>query len=600
MNSDRNTKQIFDEKLAKADAELENLAQSSQKLSSFRLVAFIAIIILASLSSFGGYMSFWWTALPLGLFVFAILRHDKILRKEEQQKWIKEFYEDGIKRLTNQWQGNGIHEADFSDENHLYSRDLDIFGKGSLFELICTAQTASGERQLARWLMAPSKRNEIDARQKAVQELTEELQLREDIAVAARRMRSLLNPARLNEWALCAPQISERRFFWFRILFFLLGAAAIAAIVSCFFTDFGLAILAGVGIVEWIIGRILKPQLSPVLLGVEGPRRQLKVMSDILARYEKQSVESPLLKELKAGLFVHEVPASKATSHLGHLVDWLDQSRNQVFAPVAFLLMWSGHFALSIEKWRLEFGRHIPEWLEASGNLEALCSLAGFAFEHPHYAWPNIVDGSPRFEGTALGHPLLSEEECVCNSISLSEAPQLWLVSGSNMSGKSTFLRIVGINAVLAMAGGPVFGTSLTLTPFAIGSTIRVLDSLQKGRSKFYAEISTLKQIVELTQGEYPLLFLLDEIFHGTNSHDRTIGARAVISELVARGALGLVTTHDLALTKMADELGDNARNVHFDDMVKDGLLSFDYTLKEGPVTRSNALELMRSVGLNV
>jgi len=292
--------------------------------------------------------------------------------------------------------------------------------------------------------------------------------------------------------------------------------------------------------------------------------------------------------------------ASLRVAGLGRLVDRLDWSKNQFFAPFAFLLMWRGHGALALETWRHENGSRIGPWLDAAGRLEALCSLAGFAFEHPDYAFPTMTEGSPRMAGRAVGHPLLPRSSCVRNDVQLGDGLQVHIVSGSNMSGKSTWLRTIGINAVLAMAGAPVCAESLSMTPFAIGSTIRILDSLQKGTSRFYAEIRTLKEIVELSKGSCPLLFLLDEIFHGTNSHDRRIGAEAIIRELVRAGAVGLVTTHDLALAKMVDTMDGRGRNVHFEDSVEEGLLHFDYRLKDGPVTRSNAIELMRSVGLHV
>ncbi|MBN2714274.1 MAG: DNA mismatch repair protein MutS [Deltaproteobacteria bacterium] len=593
-------KSIYQDKINAADAKLKSLADQSKRLSTLRLVIFIVIAVVALMSLFGNYFSLWWVLVPVIAFIAVAVRHDSLIKAEARHQWVREFHADGIRRLAGEWVGSGIQRTDYVDDTHLFARDLDIFGEGSLFELMCTAQTASGEHQLANWLTSPATRETILARQQAVRELADDIQLREDISVAARRMRSLLSPSRLNEWALAASTMTDNQIRRYRVLFFSLGALAILAVISCFFTDFGLAILAGIGILEWIVGRVLRPALAPVLQGVEGPRRQLKVMSDILARFETQNVQAPLLSELKSSLFVHAHPASQATSQLGRLVDWLDQAKNQIFAPVAFLLMWNGHFALSIEKWRFEYGKHIPEWLDTVGKLEALCALGGFAFEHPDYCWPTISEGEPVYDGHALGHPLLPTTECIKNSISLSSTPRVWVVSGSNMSGKSTFLRVVGINAVLAMSGAPVFASALKMTPFAIGSTIRVLDSLQKGKSRFYAEISTLKKIVEQMDGEFPLLFLLDEIFHGTNSHDRTIGATAVIKELVEKGALGLVTTHDLALTKTADDLGERARNVHFDDMVLDGRLHFDYLLKDGPVTHSNALELMRSVGLNV
>jgi DNA mismatch repair ATPase MutS len=228
--------------------------------------------------------------------------------------------------------------------------------------------------------------------------------------------------------------------------------------------------------------------------------------------------------------------------------------------------------------------------------------LAGYAYEHPADPFPELVpeDEGPVFEGQEMGHPLLPESSFIRNSVGLGQTLRVYVVSGSNMSGKSTLLRTVGINLVMALAGAPVRARALRLSPLALGATLRVQDSLRDGSSRFYAEVSRLRQLSDMAKAEPPLLFLLDEIFHGTNSHDRLIGAEAVIRSLVDAGAIGLVTTHDLALAKAADALGERARNVHFADEIVDGKLHFDYRMHPGVVQKSNALELMRSVGLEV
>jgi DNA mismatch repair ATPase MutS len=228
-------------------------------------------------------------------------------------------------------------------------------------------------------------------------------------------------------------------------------------------------------------------------------------------------------------------------------------------------------------------------------------SLAGYSYEHPRDPLPQLAEVSGGwFEAEALGHPLMPDEQCVRNDVRLGGDLRLLIVSGSNMSGKSTLLRAVGLNAVLAWAGAPVRAARLRISPLAVGASIRVLDSLQDGRSRFYAEITRLRQIVGLADGSRTVLFLLDELLSGTNSHDRKIGAAAIIRMLVERGALGLITTHDLALAGIAEELPGAAVNVHFADALEDGRLHFDYRLREGVVERSNALDLMRSVGLEV
>jgi len=230
----------------------------------------------------------------------------------------------------------------------------------------------------------------------------------------------------------------------------------------------------------------------------------------------------------------------------------------------------------------------------------ALCSLASHAFEHPGDTFPEFVEEHGCLEAEGIGHPLIPEDKLVTNDVRLGRGPRLLVVSGSNMSGKSTLLRTLGISAVLAQAGAPVRARKLTLSPLAVGASIRVTDSLQTGVSRFYAEILRLRQILDLTTGPLTVLFLIDEFLHGTNSHDRRIGAEALARGLVERGAMGLITTHDLALADIAGVLGERAANVHFEDRVEDGRILFDYALRSGVVRKSNAIELMRSVGLEI
>jgi DNA mismatch repair ATPase MutS len=255
---------------------------------------------------------------------------------------------------------------------------------------------------------------------------------------------------------------------------------------------------------------------------------------------------------------------------------------------------------MSIELWRQHSGPAVARWLAAIGEIEALSSIAGYAFEHPDDPFPELVDDGAYFDAEQLGHPLIPRTQNVRTDLLLGSKPTVLIVSGSNMSGKSTLLRSVGTNTVLALAGAPVRARRLRLSPLQVGASIRIQDSLQAGASRFYAEITRLHQIVDLTKGPLRVLFLLDEILHGTNSHDRLIGAEGVVRGLVQRGAIGLVTTHDLALTKIVDELRDRAANVHFEDHLEAGKMTFDYILRPGVLQKSNALELMRSVGLEI
>jgi DNA mismatch repair ATPase MutS len=320
----------------------------------------------------------------------------------------------------------------------------------------------------------------------------------------------------------------------------------------------------------------------------------------VLEKLERESFSAALLNELHSRLQSGGMQPSRRIAGLNRLITLLDSRRNQLFAPLAAIMLWGTQMAFAIEVWRRKHGHAVPRWLSAVGEMEALCSLAGYAYEHPSDPFPEIDEGEVSFHGEKLGHPLLSEERCVRNDVYLESGLRILVVSGSNMSGKSTLLRTVGINSVLALAGGTVRAERLRLSPVSVGASIRITDSLQAGSSRFYAEITRLRQLVDLTGGPRPLLFLLDELLHGTNSHDRRIGAEAVIRSLAARGAIGLLTTHDLALSHIADVLAPNAANVHFEDHIQNGKIAFDYRLRPGIVERSNALELMRSVGLDV
>ncbi len=349
-------------------------------------------------------------------------------------------------------------------------------------------------------------------------------------------------------------------------------------------------------------GFFLGSRTLHVATAVNSPSHDLGLLAKLLQRVELEPFRAPLLQNLQARLTAgHQLKASAEIAFLGRLVARLDWQRNLVFAPIAMALLWSAQVAMAIERWRKVSGRHIREWIDTAGEFEALCSLAGYSYEHPSDIFPQLSsDPGGCFEAIAIAHPLMPAAHAIPNDVKLGGDTRLWIVSGSNMSGKSTLLRTVGINTVLAWAGAPVRARSLKISPLSLGASIRVQDSLQDGRSRFYAEITRLREVVALSSGPRPLLFLLDELLSGTNSHDRQAGASAIVRALIDRGAMGLITTHDLALAHIADALPGRAANVHFADTLENGELHFDYRLQPGVVERSNALDLMRSVGLEV
>jgi hypothetical protein len=383
-------------------------------------------------------------------------------------------------------------------------------------------------------------------------------------------------------------------------------------------TTFLLGLMGGAGALLLLSGQVPAGLglLLPVVL-LSGPARksvegldtglaqradELKVVSAILAVLERERFETPLLAELRRSLESAGVPASTLIRRFARLVGWYESRKNFFYGILTAPLLMATQFALAISVWRGKHGGAVAGWLRTVGTMEALASLAAWHYEHPQLPFPTLVpDGEgPLLEGEEVGHPLIPAARRVANDVRLDRGRRLLLVSGSNMSGKSTYLRTVGVNVVLALAGAPVCARRLRLSHLDLGATLRVNDSLQGGQSRFFAEITRIKQIVALAARSPLTLGLLDEILQGTNSHDRLLGAKGVVKTLLDSGALAIVTTHDLALARLADELAPLATNVHFEDRIEDGKLIFDYKMRDGVVTRTNALDLMRLVGLRV
>jgi hypothetical protein len=571
-------------------------ARREERISRARLaVALAAAALIGWLAFGGGRLSSWWLVAPAAAFAILLAVHRRVRRRRLRAERGVAYYRRGIARLDGQWAGTGRTGARFADPHHPYAGDLDVFGEGSLYELLCEARTSMGEATLAAWLLAPSQPEAVRARQGAVQALTPRLDLREDLAVLGEEVAATVRPDALVSIATASARPPSVRLR--------LGAASVTgvtlAIVGLWAIGWAPPILVVVallaqGVVDWR----LRARVQAADQAVAGHGPDLELLAVVLERFERESGASPLLERLQADLITDGQRPSQAVRKLRVWVDLLDSRRNQFFAPLALASMWGVHCALAIEAWRDRHGPSVGKWLAAVGQLEALCSLAGYAWEHPADPYPTLEEGEARFEAEALGHPLIAEDRCVRNDVALGGDTSVLMVSGSNMSGKSTLLRAVGTNAVLAQAGAPVRASRLRLSPLTLGATLGIRDSLQEGTSRFYAELVRLRDIVRIAAGPVPLLFLLDEILHGTNSHDRRLGAAAVVRGLVERGAIGLVTTHDLALSEVVDDPAVRAVNVHFEDQLVDGQMVFDYRMRPGVVRTSNALALMRTLGL--
>ncbi|MBX6313322.1 MAG: DNA mismatch repair protein MutS [Isosphaeraceae bacterium] len=583
-------------RLAEARAIEARESRRDRALADARLAVFLATVGLIWLI-YRYQMTPWWLLVPLAGFAGLVVVHGRVARAWSRVRRAAEYYEGGRGGGDERWAGRGEPGTRYLDEAHPYAADLDLFGKGSLYERLCTARTRAGQDVLAAWLLAPAAPEEVQARQEAVAELRPRLDLREDLALLGEEVRVGLHPEALVAWGAAAPVLDSPGE---RALALLLAVVAAASLVGWLGFGIGRTVFVLTLAVEIVFALRLRGRVRWVVGALEEKASELALLGELLGRLERERFATERLRRLRALL---EAAGAAPSRRIGALARWagrLEMSRNQLFLPIALILLWDAQIAFAVERWRRAHGSAIARWMAAVGEIEALSALAGYAYENPDDPFPKVEPGPACFEGEGLGHPLLPLAVLVRNDVRLAGELRMLVVSGSNMSGKSTLLRTVGVNAVLALAGAPVRATRLRLSTLAVGATLRIQDSLQQGRSRFYAEITRVRQLVDQARSSPPLLFLLDEIFNGTNSHDRRVGAEAVVRRLIDLGAIGLVTTHDLALTEIADRLAPRAANVHFEDRLEDGQMIFDYRMRPGVVTHSNALALMRAVGLEV
>jgi hypothetical protein len=571
-----------------------------RRFGNVRLLVVIATLVAAWFSFHRDAFSPWWLLLALLLFLVIAILHAEVLRKRSSTERAVEFYRNGLARIEDRWVGTGQTGDRIDAHSSLYAADLDLFGQASLFELLSLARTRMGEDTLATWLLSPSPLAEIKQRHAAIGELRDHLDLREDIAVLGPTpgdaLKVGIHPAALTQWAEAPNQLTRP---WLRWLSLALAIAAVATAVVWAALATKTPFFAVI-IVETIITAALRKQTSAVLEATSHALDDLQLLSSLLARLEREQFETPRLLALKAELSSHHVAGSQAIARLRTIVEYIHSLENPIMRALNIPLMYGVQVGYAAENWRRAHGAAVRSWLKAAGEAEALLSLSGYSYEHPDDPFPEFVEGSPCFLAEQLGHPLIPNVKCVRNDVSVCGETRVLLISGSNMSGKSTLMRAVGINTVLAMAGAPVRALRLQLTPLQIGASILINDSLQEGSSRFYAEITRLRQICDLAEKHSPVLFLLDELLQGTNSKDRLIGAEGVVRTLLASGAIGLISTHDLALTNLGERGDHRLHNVHLQDEIEDSKMKFDFKLHDGVVTRSNGVELMRLIGLKV
>ncbi|WP_223756333.1 DNA mismatch repair protein MutS [Myxococcus sp. RHSTA-1-4] len=591
----------YTERHAAAQADLAALDRVSARYANLRTVAFLAAAGIAGFTFVGRLPKVWWwgAAAVLGVYGLLAVLHHQVFRREARARLYVLLNERGLARLGRGWHEFTERGERFLSGGHLYTPDLDVFGQGSLFQLMNETATRAGEERLAAWLSAPASVAEVEARQGAARELAPRVDFRQDLCVDSRVVaKEKADPALFIQWVEAGPSLNSIR--WARpvavvlplvtLALYVLGETGVLPDSSVWA---GLAAQLGVAV-------ITRRTLKAMDEGVEVGERGFVRYAPLFERVEGQRFEHPLLRQLQSGLQrPGEKPVSAHFARFSRLFSFIEFKRHQFHPVVHWLTLWDIHAMFALERWRAAHGKDVRRWFEALAELEALSCVAGLAHDRPEFAWPELEAQGPRVEATALGHPLLDAP--VPNDVALPGPRHALLITGSNMSGKTTLMRALGCNVVLALAGAPVCAKTFRLSPLQVLTSMRVKDSLERGVSYFYAEVQRIKAVLDAAQAaKGQALFLLDEILLGTNTRERQIASREVLRLLLGTGACGAVTTHDLSLAALADEPGAHVVNVHFRDHLEDGKMVFDYKLRQGVVDTTNALRVLRLAGVPV
>lgn len=605
----------------KAKQELNKVQQQIYRIGTLRLLLFLAgvtgIIYFWSES--------WWVLAGIALFtllpfILLIKYHNRLFyRKDYLEKQI-EINEQELAALN--YDTSCFEDGEeFVDPAHLYTYDLDVFGPHSLFQYINRTCTQLGKTRLATWLNAHlEKKEEILKRQEAVHELVPELKFRQHFRILGLLHKGkIADETELKTWATTPSVFSTQRFL--RILPTLITGINVACIASIIIgilpaSIYGIIWTCFVVASFSFTGRVTKIQ------AIYGKKLQILATYAILLRLiEEQPMKSALLQEIKEDIGGEKRKASHSIRQLNKLMDELDQRNNAfMYAVLNGFFFWELRQIIRIEIWKEQYAKDLPRWLTAIGQMDALNSLATFAYNHPDYAYPTLLDKSdlhakpfPRMDNDdsihstsfllraeALGHPLMNREQCVRNGIDIEKRPFFIIITGANMAGKSTYLRTVGVNYLLACIGTPVCASQMELYPARLITSLRTSDSLNDNESYFFAELKRLKLIIDKLQAGEELFIILDEILKGTNSMDKQKGSFALIKQFMALKANGIIATHDLLLGTLIELYPEDIRNFCFEADITDNELTFSYRLRPGIAQNMNACFLMKKMGIAV
>lgn len=589
----------YESQVVKLGSELKKLESRRSSFAWLRLGS-IAAIILAFYLLWQAGIAFVILAAVILLIVFARLVYADIRNHEKIHftKTLIRLYQDEIAALKGAFPFDD--GKDFIQKEHLYTSDLDIFGERSLFQYLNRTSSDAGAENLAAYLNHKASLEEIKLRQESVVELaTDPGWLKKIHAFGILNRFTRTSENRLKNWIATPPSfLPFKSWSWLR---YLLPALSVAMTV--------LYITGAVNLITWLIVLLIMATVvwqidkvvAPIHRQLDEIASQLGSISLSLEMIEQRFFQSQLLKDMREGLLANHSKASSDIRKIKKILDRLDLRYNMVLAwPLNLLLLWNLQQILELEKWKAVRKEFLPRWIDTLSTFEALNSLANFAFNHPSYSFPEVTGDYFSLEGKDIGHPLIAADKRVNNPVALPSNGKLLLITGSNMAGKSTYLRSIGVNCVLAFCGAPVCATYFKVSLVDLISSMRVADNLQESTSTFYAELKKLKIVIDHVNRKDNVLILLDEILRGTNSHDRHTGSKALIKQLIRKKSAGIIATHDLELAEMKESFAENILNYHFDVQVSNEELYFDYKLKPGICKSMNASILMKKIGIEM
>lgn len=594
--------------------ERDAQTRAMNRVANLRLLAFLAATLCLGWGLWRRVPPLWIAGCGLLLvFVALVVLYARLNRARRRNDELWRINDEAGKRLARTWDELPLRHTARAQPGHSYAADLDIYGHASLLQLLETPGTSMGEATLAAWLGEPSPVEQVRVRQGAVAELAPMIDLRDELQLGGRLMgHPKPDPAPFLAWAEGGPWLARRHLLvWAArtgaVAMWLLILAQLTGLTSFPARSFGFTVSV-LALVNIGLSVVLAGEAYNILERVNLREGAFHGYAGLLQLISEARFSTPALKAAQATLDVAGTPAHRQMRRMHTLGSLVLPRSSLLYVLAQGLFVWDVHVLWTFERWQTVAGSHARSWLRTLGEVEAVAALSVLKHDNPNWAFPDLDPRAQSLQARGLGHPLLPTATRVSNDAEVGPAGTFLLVTGSNMSGKSTLLRAIGVNIVLAQAGGPVCARALRLPPVELWTSMRLEDSLESGVSYFMVELQRLKQVVDASrrchaEGGRRLFYLLDEILSGTNTFERQVAARRIIAHFVVQGALGAVSTHDLTLAE-AEEIRELARHVHFTetiDTVESGpVMSFDYKLRPGLATSTNALRLMEIVGLDL